>query len=112
MHVLQELDPAGVVLRQSHRLTRRVYLSRVCFKNYTSIVSLLAMLSLQGPNFCWHMDGYDKLTPFGIGVHACIDGYVQTILLTQPGILYHTNCAGSHEKSCGSRLHPVITIQK
>ena len=28
-----------------------------------------------GPNYIWHMDGYDKLKPFGIAVHGCIDGY-------------------------------------
>ena len=27
------------------------------------------------PNFLWHCDGYDKLKPFGIAIHGCIDGY-------------------------------------
>ena len=31
-------------------------------------------VSLQGPNWCWHIDGYDKLKPFGFPIHACIDG--------------------------------------
>ena len=30
--------------------------------------------SLQGPNWCWHIDGYDKLKAFGFPIHACIDG--------------------------------------
>ena len=29
---------------------------------------------MQGPNFTWHVDGYDKLTPYGITIHGCIDG--------------------------------------
>ncbi|KAL5515272.1 hypothetical protein EMCRGX_G000417 [Ephydatia muelleri] len=28
----------------------------------------------KGPNWCWHIDGYDKLKPFGFPIHACIDG--------------------------------------
>lgn len=30
----------------------------------------------QGPNYIWHLDGYNKLTPFGIDIHGCIDGYM------------------------------------
>ena len=31
---------------------------------------------LQGPNFAWHIDQYDKLCAFGFKIHGCIDGYV------------------------------------
>ena len=24
----------------------------------------------------WHADGYDKLSPFGLTVHGCADGYI------------------------------------
>ena len=34
---------------------------------------------IQGPNYVWHMDGYDKLKPYGFAIHACIDGYVQMV---------------------------------
>ncbi|KAL5506500.1 hypothetical protein EMCRGX_G008155 [Ephydatia muelleri] len=34
----------------------------------------------RGPNWCWHMDGYDKLKPFGFPIHACIDGFSRKIL--------------------------------
>ena len=27
-----------------------------------------------GPNQAWHCDGYDKLKPFGLAIHGCIDG--------------------------------------
>ena len=44
-----------------HQLQRRKYYSR-------------------GPNYVWHLDGYDKLKPFGFAIHACIDGYSRKVL--------------------------------
>lgn len=49
------MDPEGVELRSRHRLQRRVYVS-------------------QGPNFVIHIDGYDKLKPYGFPIHGAIDG--------------------------------------
>ena len=51
--LLRQMDPAGVMQRRHHRLQRRTYFSR-------------------GPNDTWHVDGYDKLRPYGI----LINGYV------------------------------------
>ena len=34
----------------------------------------------RGPNFLWHIDGYDKLKPFGFCVHGCIDGFSRRIM--------------------------------
>ncbi|XP_048588204.1 uncharacterized protein LOC116615414 isoform X1 [Nematostella vectensis] len=58
---LRTLDPEGTERRKSHRLLRRTYRS-------------------QGPNYCWHIDGYDKLKPFGFCIHGCIDGYSRRIM--------------------------------
>lgn len=33
-----------------------------------------------GPNYCWHMDGYDKLKPYGFPIHGCIDGFSRKML--------------------------------
>ena len=33
-----------------------------------------------GPNFLWHVDGWDKLAPFGIFVHGAIDRFSRRIL--------------------------------
>ena len=52
---LKMLDPAGVELRICSRLQRRVYLS-------------------PGPDHTWHIDGYDKLKPYGFAIHGAIDG--------------------------------------
>ena len=61
MYCLKEIDPEGVSLRRRHKLKRRLYRSL-------------------GPNFCWHMDGYDKLKPFGFPIHGCIDGFSRKLL--------------------------------
>ena len=59
--VLKALNPEAVLLRQNHRLQRRVY-------------------HCPGPNWSWHIDGYDKLKPFGFCIHGCIDGFSRKIL--------------------------------
>ncbi len=55
MMLLAILDPQGTAQRKTQRLNHRIYLNK-------------------GPNFLWHMDGYDKLKPYGIAIHGCIDG--------------------------------------
>lgn len=55
------LDPEGVARRKKQRLSRRKYFCK-------------------GPNYLWHMDGYDKLKPFGFCIHGCIDGYSRRIM--------------------------------
>ena len=58
---LKQLDPIGCEMRRAHRLRRRKYLSK-------------------GPNWCWHLDGYDKLKPYGFPIHGCIDGFSRYVL--------------------------------
>ena len=60
-HILRVFDPEGVEHRSRHRLRRRVYRSK-------------------GPNFLGHIDGYDKLKPFGFCVHGAINGFSRQIL--------------------------------
>ena len=59
--VLKTIDPNGVERRSKHKLKRRKYYSK-------------------GPNYIWHIDGYDKLKPFGFCIHGCIDGYSRRIM--------------------------------
>ena len=59
--LLRELDPERWSYRRSKCLRRRNYLS-------------------MGPNYCWQMDGYDKLKPYGFPIHGCIDGFSRKIL--------------------------------
>jgi len=65
--LLRQMDPAGVEERRHHRLRRRTYFSR-------------------GPNDTWHVDGYDKLRPYGI----LINGYVIPFMLFQYASVYST----------------------
>ena len=61
MNVLKEIDPEGTNMRKARRLCRRKYVS-------------------EGPNSCWHADGYNKQKPCGFPIHDCIDGYLRRIL--------------------------------
>ncbi|XP_068712010.1 uncharacterized protein [Montipora foliosa] len=65
--ILKIVDPAGVEARSKHRLKRRQYRSK-------------------GPNYIWLVDGYDKLKPVGLCIHACIDGYSRRILWLEVGV--------------------------
>ena len=49
--ILKVLNPDGVETRSRRRLQRRKYRSK-------------------GPDFIWHIDGYDKLKPFGFAYMA------------------------------------------
>lgn len=63
---LRIMDPGGVEARSRHCLTRRSYANK-------------------GPNYVWHIDGYDKLKPFGFCIHGAIDGYTRRILWLEVG---------------------------
>ena len=62
--LIQILDPEGVLLRNHNRLRRRAYFAR-------------------GPNFIWHFDSYDKLTPFGFCISGCIDGFSRFVIMVE-----------------------------
>ena len=58
---LKEIDPEGCDHRKRHKLKRREYQN-------------------PGPNSAWHMDGYDKIKPWGFPIHGAIDGYSRKVL--------------------------------
>lgn len=62
--LLSIIDPDGVARRKHHRLLRRKY-------------------NVPGPNFIWHVDGYDKIKPYGFPIHGAIDGFSRKILWLQ-----------------------------
>lgn len=64
--ILRHLDPEGVNLRRRRRLQRRAYRN-------------------PGPNFAWHIDGYDKLKRYGFPIHGGIDGFSRKILWLNVG---------------------------
>ena len=59
--VIKFIDPEGVDSRRKRRLVRRRYVT-------------------EGPNYVWHIDGHDKLKPFGFSIHGCIDGFSRRIM--------------------------------
>lgn len=59
--ILQELDSDGVMIRRARHLVQCQYYAR-------------------RPNFIWHLDGNDKLVPYGIEVHGCIDGLSRKLI--------------------------------
>ena len=64
--ILNVVDPNGVELRSCHRLRRRLYFNR-------------------GPNYLLHIDGYDKLKPYGIAIHGAVDGFSRKIVWLEAG---------------------------
>ena len=59
--LLKILDADGVELRSSHRLARRTYVSI-------------------GPNYLWHIDGYDKIKAYGFAIHGATDRFSRKVL--------------------------------
>ena len=62
--IMKQVDPEDVAFRKRRRLHRRTY---VC----------------PGPNFAWHVDGYDKFKPYGFSIHGCADGFSRRVLWLQ-----------------------------
>ena len=60
MRSLRIIHPEGVHLRK-RRLKRRKY-------------------NTPGPNFLWHIDGWDELKLYGFCVYAGIDGFSRRLL--------------------------------
>ncbi|MEQ2300387.1 hypothetical protein AMECASPLE_024911 [Ameca splendens] len=61
MRLLRQLNPQGIALRTRRRFTRRMYHS-------------------MGPNYIWHVDGYDKLKPFGLALSECTDDFSRRMM--------------------------------
>ena len=66
MEMVRDIDPQGVQERKRYRLRRRRYFA-------------------PGPDFVWHLDGYDKLKSFGFSIHGCLDGFSRRILWLEVG---------------------------
>jgi hypothetical protein len=58
---MKAIDPNCDGMRKAHRLERRF----CCAK---------------GPNNIWHLDGYDKLKPFGFCIHGAVDGFSRKVI--------------------------------
>ncbi|XP_076095470.1 uncharacterized protein LOC143066425 [Mytilus galloprovincialis] len=65
--IVRILDPIGTANRKGNKLKRRCYISK-------------------GPNWIWHLDQYDKLSPFGICITGCIDGFSRYMIWLKAGV--------------------------
>ncbi|KAF3851382.1 hypothetical protein F7725_013154, partial [Dissostichus mawsoni] len=96
MNLMRELDPSGVQLRSNRRFVRRTY-------------------SSEGPNHVWHVDGYDKLKPYGLAISGCIDA-----TNNDPGVIAqnYIRCVTEHgvipmrlRTDCGTENGTMAAIQ-
>ncbi|RXN36255.1 hypothetical protein ROHU_003095 [Labeo rohita] len=100
------MDPSGVQLRHRRRFIRRGYFTA-------------------GPNQVWHIDGYDKLKPFGVAISGCIDGFSRKVMwlrsgssYNDPGIIayYYMKCASEFgvparlRTDCGTENGTMVAI--
>ena len=40
----------------------------------------------KGPTYIWHIDGHDKLKPFDVSLHGCIDGFSRKLIWLKVGL--------------------------
>ena len=38
------------------------------------------LYKVKGPNHIWHVDGNDKLKPYGFAIHGCMDGFSRKLI--------------------------------
>lgn len=76
-NLLKIIDPDGLANRFGNKLRRRQYIS-------------------PGPNFIWHLDGYDKLKQFGFAIHGCIDGFSRRVLWLEVGTTNNDPAVTAH----------------
>lgn len=103
MAMMKLLDPSGTSRRRKRKLRRRVYRNKAntMYHNNglhwdfvgwgptppTPTIHNIRHYNTQGPNEIWHIDGYDKLSPYGLTIHGCIDGLVAFIPVTSDNII-------------------------
>lgn len=88
LELLHILDPEGIESRSKYGIKRREYLSA-------------------GPFFCIHIDGYDKLKPYGFAIHSGTDGFSRKCLWlnvattnNKPEVIanYYLKCVNKYKK--------------
>ena len=73
--ILRQVDLEGAAMRKAHAVRIRMYTN-------------------PGPNFAWHVDGYDKLKPYGFPIHGCVDGLSRRAKSPGAGRKENTGCRG------------------
>ena len=74
-----------------HRVSRDVVLLAMRFVDQNAVAARKRRrlkrcdYASPDPNFCCHIDGYDKLKPFGFAIHGAIDGFSRKMLWLEVG---------------------------
>ena len=77
-----ELRGEGVDVSNGESTETKLLLLQSLIKlNHAYNISTTIII-LQGPNYIWHVDAYDKLKPYGMSISGCIDGYEYFALIT------------------------------
>ncbi|KAF1936682.1 hypothetical protein EJ02DRAFT_479412 [Clathrospora elynae] len=50
-----------------------------------------------GPNWCWSINGHNKLKPYGIQIYACIDAYSRYVIWAYVGVSAATSLSVLHQ---------------
>jgi hypothetical protein len=81
--IVSQIDPVSVNRRRQHRLRRRTYACR-------------------GPNDVWHIDGYDKLRPYGILIsgYVCYQFKIRPMAPTEPAFASLGTCMTASTELC------------
>ncbi|KAJ8669242.1 hypothetical protein QAD02_001831 [Eretmocerus hayati] len=66
LELMRIIDPEGIEERSRYKLKRRIYW-------------------VPGPNFLWHIDGFDKLKYFGFAITGCVDGFSRKVIWVAVG---------------------------
>ncbi|KAJ8678652.1 hypothetical protein QAD02_014439 [Eretmocerus hayati] len=66
LELMRIIDPEGIEERSRYKLKRRIYW-------------------VPGPNFLWHIDGFDKLKYFGFAITGCVDGFSRRVIWVAVG---------------------------
>ncbi|XP_028412422.1 uncharacterized protein LOC114542871, partial [Dendronephthya gigantea] len=87
------VDPEGVRRRKANVLKRRDYVS-------------------VGSNWIWHIDGHDKMKPYGFTIHGCVDGFSRKIIWCNVDVTNNDPAYVAqyyHDYAKSSKVIPAIT---
>ncbi|KAI8940778.1 hypothetical protein NX059_002044 [Plenodomus lindquistii] len=104
------IDGYGKRMLQLHFRQRGMFFTRdLLFKEYAAINPEAVQRRLNdhqrrrgeyivnGPNWCWSIDGHEKIKPYGIEIYACIDAYSRYVIWAYVGITAGTSLSVLHQ---------------
>ena len=110
-HLLEGIiDGYGKRMLQLHFRQRGMFFARdLLFKEYAALNPEAVKRRLNdhqrrrgeyivpGPNWCWSIDGHEKIKAYGIEIYACIDAYSRYVIWAYVGITAGTALSVLHQ---------------